>query len=65
LAQVQAATASRVSLVRRDHSMLAVARAPTRNSPSQKLTWTGSTLRWNCARSRFPNCEKRPLCLYR
>jgi len=31
----------------------------------RKLTWTGSTLAWDCARSRFQNCEKRPLCLYR
>ena len=31
---------------------------------STKLTWTGSILSWECARSRFPNCEKRPLCLY-
>ena len=30
-----------------------------------KLTWTGSILGWDCARSSFPNCEKRPLCLYR
>jgi very-short-patch-repair endonuclease len=32
---------------------------------SAKLTWTGSTLGWDCARSSFPNCEKRPLCLHR
>jgi len=36
---------------------------PTAYSPA-KLTWISSTLGWNCARSRFPNCEKRPLCLY-
>ena len=32
---------------------------------SAKLTWISSILGWDCARSRFPKCEKRPLCLYR
>ena len=78
LAQVQIAIASRIGPPRERggfpsvaHMMAAAFTGPRRakGKPSfrvaLKLTWTGSTLGWDCARSRFPNCEKRPLCLYR
>jgi hypothetical protein len=65
LAQVQVATAPRISPVGSELSLLAVPRARRRVIPIAKLTWASSILGWSRARSRFPNCEKRPLCLHR